>query len=111
MKIFIYANGLELSGEQRLWLHAELTAALGNFGRSISRVNAYIQDNNGDKGGVDKAFRLVVHIRRQPSVVIEDRDSSLQSLVARLLERAEHLLQRKFTRRRSRSGAVSMSGE
>lgn len=111
MKVFIYAHGLEISAEQRRWLQAELTAALGNFGRSIHRVNVYFQDENGDKGGIDKSCRLVVHVRRQPSVVIEDRDAALHPLIARVIERAERLLQRKLARRRSRSGSVSMSGE
>lgn len=111
MKVFIYANGLEIADKQRLWLHAELAAALASFGRSIGRVNLYLQDNNGTKGGIDKSCRLVVHVRRQPSVVIEDRDLALHPLIARVIERAEQVLRRKFTRRRSRSGSVSMSGE
>ncbi|QDU29290.1 hypothetical protein ETAA8_43980 [Anatilimnocola aggregata] len=110
MKVFVYSNGLELSENYRLTLHSRLESVLSHFGRSINRVNVYLQDANGQKGGVDKVCRLVVHLRRQPSVVIEDRDAELAPLIGRVLERASQVTQRKFTRRRSRSGAGSMSG-
>lgn len=111
MKVFIYANGLELAGKQGEWLLAEINSALGHVGRGINRVNVYFRDENGDKGGIDKSCRLVVHVRKQPSVVIEDRGQALHPLITRVIERAEQVLERKFTRKWSRSGAVSMSGE
>lgn len=111
MKAFIYTNGLELSEHYRLLLHAHLDSAWSHFGRRVSRVNVYFQDSNGQKGGVDKACRMVVHLRRQPSVVIEDRDAELAPLIGRVVERASQVMQRRFTRRRSRRGTGSMSGE
>jgi hypothetical protein len=43
--------------------------------------------------------------------VIEDRDPQLAPLAARVLERLGQVTQRRQSRQRERSGAVSMSGQ
>lgn len=79
--------GLELTPEFRESFAARLQQSLHCLGRRLQKVNAFITDLNGPKGGVDKHCRVVVHLKRQPSLVIEECDSELSSLIDRLIDR------------------------
>jgi ribosome-associated translation inhibitor RaiA len=88
--ITIRQINLELTAEFRESFENRLQQALRCLGRRLQKVNAFISDLNGPKGGVDKHCRVVVHLKRQPSLVIEERDSELSSLIDRLLDRLGH---------------------
>jgi hypothetical protein len=66
--------------------HSGLTPFLRPFFRG-QKVNAFFSDLNGPKGGIDKLCRVVVDLKRQPSLVIEDRDSELSHLIDRIIDR------------------------
>jgi putative sigma-54 modulation protein len=110
MRIQIHTAGLELLNRHRLWFQAEFAVALQRFGAAITRVDIFLADENAGKGGIDKSCRVVVSVRRQPRVIIEDRDSELYAMMVRVQERAVQVLQRAIARKRSRLGATSMSG-
>lgn len=74
-------------------------------------MNAYFHDSNGEKGGIDKHFRVVIHLRRRPTLVIEDRDSDLAVLISRVLDRVGQAAHQQLARSRGSKGAVSMSGD
>jgi len=85
--ITIRQINVELTAEFRESFEIRLEQALRCLGRRLQKVNAFITDLNGPKGGVDKHCRVVVHLKRQPSLVIEERDSELSCLIDRLLDR------------------------
>jgi putative sigma-54 modulation protein len=99
--------GVELTAETRESLESRLAQALSCFGRRIQKVNAFFSDLNGPKGGVDKLCRVVVHLKRQPTLVIEDRDSELSHLIDRVIDRVGQTAARVLERRRSARGKTS----
>ena len=111
MQISIRASGLKLREADRALIRHELESALDGPGGDIARVNVFVADANGDKGGIDKTCRVVVHRHRQASLVIEDSDADLAALVRRVADRAGHAAGRQRERRRSRKSNTSMSGE
>lgn len=99
--IHIRPIGLEIAAEDRESFELRLRLALRCLGRRLQKVNAFFTDLNGPRGGVDKLCRVVVHLKRQPSLVIEDRDSNLTNLMDRLIDRVGQSASRMLERRRT----------
>ena len=99
--ITIRQIGVELTAEFRESFEIRLQQSLRCLGRRLQKVNAFISHLNGPKGGIDKHCRVVVHLKRQPSLVIEDRDSELGSLIDRLIDRLGQTAARLRDRRKS----------
>jgi len=99
--ITIRQIGVELTAEFRESFENRLQQSLRCLGRRLQKVNAFISDLNGPKGGVDKHCRVVVHLKRQPSLVIEERDSELGSLIDRLIDRLGQTAARLRDRRKT----------
>jgi ribosome-associated translation inhibitor RaiA len=96
--------GVELTVEARESMELRLEQALRCLGRRIQKVNAFFSDLNGPKGGIDKLCRVVVHLKRQPSLVIEDRDSELGNLIDRIVDRVGQTATRLLDRSRPARG-------
>jgi ribosome-associated translation inhibitor RaiA len=99
--ITIRQIGVELTAEFRESFEIRLQQSLRRLGRRLQKVNAFISDLNGPKGGIDKHCRVVVHLKRQPSLVIEERDSELDSLIDRLIDRLGQTAARLRDRRKT----------
>lgn len=99
--ITIRQIGVELTAEFREAFEIRLQHSLRCLGRRLQKVNAFISDLNGPKGGIDKHCRVVVQLKRQPSLVIEEQDSELSSLVDRLIDRLGQTAARLRDRRKS----------
>ncbi|MDX1963866.1 MAG: HPF/RaiA family ribosome-associated protein [Pirellulales bacterium] len=111
MKILFRTSGVEFSSAEQTLAERKLQFALSNFARHFQRVNVFLSDVNGAKGGEDKLCRIVLHLRRQPSLVIEERACDILPVIDLAAERAGQVLGRKVERRRAPSSATSMSGE
>ncbi|MFN9249309.1 MAG: hypothetical protein ACK6DS_19810 [Planctomycetota bacterium] len=98
--------GVELTAETRESMELRLEQALRCLGRRIQKENAFFSDLNGPKGGIDKLCRVVVHLKRQPSLVIEDRDSELSHLIDRIIDRVGQTATRLLDRNRTPRGEV-----
>lgn len=78
-----------------------LTHALERFAHRLKQVSLYVEDVNGPRGGIDKQCRCVLHLRRMPPVVIQDKDESMSSLIYRVANRAAYALSQKAERIKS----------
>jgi hypothetical protein len=72
------------------------------FERSIERVSVRLKDVNGSRGGVDRACRIKVVLRKFPSVVYEEQERSLDAAVGGALAGTERAVRRTLQRRRSK---------
>ena len=70
---------------QSLSAHIErrLQFALARFSGRIQRVNVFLQDQNGPRGGVDKTCRIVVRLRDGGDLVAEVVDACWEGAVDR----------------------------
>lgn len=112
MQVAIRTSALRLSNTFRELVQERLASAVEPLGRRAQQVYVYLSDVNGNKGGAaDKLFRVVVHMRRQPPLVLEHRGASLMPLLQSAVDRLEHACSRRLDRLGSRGRRVSMSGE
>jgi hypothetical protein len=75
-------------------------AAIGRFERRVRRVELFVDDVNGPRGGVDQQCRCVVYLKRMAPIVATARESRLASAVSQAAERAAAALTARVGRRR-----------
>lgn len=78
-----------------------LQFALSRFSGRIRRVNVFLADQNGPRGGVDKTCRIVVRLKDGGDVVAEVSDVDWVIAVDRATTRVGHSTSRDLARRRA----------
>lgn len=89
-----------------------LQFALSRFSGRIRRVDVFLADENGPRGGIDKTCRIVVRLRDGGDVVAEVSDIDWVIAVDRATTRIGHTTGRELSRQRASrrsSGAAFMS--
>ena len=88
MQLCIHAHGIDLSEAVKRQTYRKLELALDRLENEIRTISVYLIDTNGPfLGGVDKACRIVVQIRDQESIVVEDCDESVDVVIDRITDR------------------------
>jgi putative sigma-54 modulation protein len=82
-------------------IERRLQFALSRFSSRIRRVNVFLADENGPRGGIDKTCRIVVRLRDGGDVVAEVSDSDWEIAVDRATTRVGHTTSREMARRRA----------
>lgn len=82
-------------------LERRLRFALSRFEGRIHRVEVFLADENGPRGGVDKTCRIVVRLRDDNDVVAEVSDVDWLIAVDRATSRIGHSTGRALARRRA----------
>jgi len=75
-----------------------LLFALSRFDSRVERVDMVVQDENGPRGGIDKACRVTVGLHRSADVVISDKDSDIGKCISRVAERLGRAVSRTIAR-------------
>lgn len=109
MQLFIHAHGIDLSESVIRQTYQKLELALDRLEDDVETIHVYLVDTNGPLlGGVDKSCRIVVQVRKQDCIELEDIDSRVDAVIDRLTDRlgvaaskrAEALLRNKRPTRR-----------
>lgn len=98
MNLFIHSHGLMVSQEAKAHLEEKLEFALSGVAPRIHRLDAYFTDHNGNKGGDDKSLRMVVHLKGQPEIVVEERDGEIHRLIDICCDRLGQTAHRQWDR-------------
>lgn len=106
MLIDVSNRGVSSFDQQREWVVRRIRFALGRFVTRIRRVSAIFSDVNGDRGGEDKKCRLRISMIFSGEVIVEDVDASIESVVAKVTERASRSVARAVERRTHDFGGV-----
>ncbi len=77
-----------LDDELRQLAERRLLFALSRFTSRVERIDLVVSDENGPRGGIDKACRLSVVLHHAPDVIISDKDSDIVKCISRVAERA-----------------------
>lgn len=75
-----------------------LDDALSRYKKHVRCVSLNVTDVNGPKGGVDKQCRCVVHLKRMPSIVVQDVDESYGHLINRVVDRVQFAVAERIDR-------------
>lgn len=71
----LHTSGVEWNAEQRDHLERRLLFALSRFDQKISKIDIYLADQNGPKGGIDKSCQIIVRMHGLTNVVAKTVDS------------------------------------
>jgi ribosome-associated translation inhibitor RaiA len=100
MPVHILSAPHKLGSVGRDHVRRKLGMKLGKFSSSIERVSVRIKDVNGPRGGVDQLCRIKVVLHGMPSVVFENRDTTLNAAVDVALSGVQRAVRRTTQRRR-----------
>lgn len=81
------------------------------FGDRLRRVEVYLEDMNGDKGGVDTRCSIEVHLAGRPAVAAEARAADVDSAVEGAIEKVLRVIEKQRGRQDDRAGHGSAAGE
>lgn len=88
MQFCVHADGIDLTEKIKKQAFQKIDLALDRLEKDIERVSIYLVDTNGPYlGGMDKACRIIVQIRQQDSLVLEDIDASVDVVIDRITDR------------------------
>jgi putative sigma-54 modulation protein len=111
MLIMVHANGFDLRRELRNDVQEKIELVLSRFGNQIGNVSVFLADLNGPKRGIDKLIRIVIGLKRQPRIVVEQKGEDWPALLEGISDRASHTISRKLDRSRAKKGRISMAGD
>ena len=96
MLIDIANRNLVLDETQKEWVERRLMFALARFASRIQRVTVTFADVNGTRGGADKECRIRVKLGSAGEVIVEGTDTSVEAVVAALVDRVARSVARKI---------------
>lgn len=100
MKWTLHANRVEVKPSLREHIDRRLTFALCRFAARIGKVDVFLADQNGPKGGLDKSALIAVRIRGMSDVMAQLVDSDWVVTIDRVTARVSQQLRRELERRR-----------
>jgi ribosome-associated translation inhibitor RaiA len=109
MNLRIRTKRLTLTDEAKDRVERRVYFALGRFSNRIRSVDLTLEDENGQRGGIDKCCRIHVKSRGAKDVIVEGRGDDVRSLVDRTADRAGRAVARNLDLR-PREKTVGASG-
>jgi putative sigma-54 modulation protein len=107
MRVQIQIKGLPRAAKLRAFAAHRLEAAIARFADGIQEASMWLGDINGpERGGVDKLCRVVLRLKNNSIVVIEDLGADAARVIDRVIDR----LQQSVSRQLSRLAAVDRKG-
>jgi ribosome-associated translation inhibitor RaiA len=95
MQVFVHAVHLTADRDA---IRAEVESALARFAERMTRVDVYVSDVNGQKGGVDKRCLLEARPRGLKPVAAESTAAGPEEAVEDAVGKLERLLDHHFGR-------------
>ena len=86
------------------WIERRVHFALGRFVARIHRVAIMFEGINGPRGGSDQRCRVHITLIPEGKVVIDDVDSTIETVTARAVDRAARAVVRELERQREYRG-------
>lgn len=90
-----------LNSDLRELAERRMLFALSRFDDRINRVDLVISDENGPRGGVDKACRIMVSLKGGADVIVRDKDADMATCLSNVAERTGRAVSRALSKRQS----------
>jgi hypothetical protein len=88
MQFCVHLDGVDITEDLKRQALQQIDLALDRLEQDIEEVSMYLVDTNGPLlGGVDKSCRIVVQIRMQDALVVEDIDARVDVVINRITDR------------------------
>lgn len=100
MQLQIHRQNIRLDQGQFEEIERRMMFALDQFDSWVVDATVYVEDVNGNKGGIDKSCRVLVNLRSGKTIKVEDIDAELMAAVARAADRLSNAVGREIERKR-----------
>lgn len=101
MQLQIHRQNIRLDQGQFEEIERRMMFALDQFDSWVVDATVYVEDVNGNKGGIDKSCRVLVNLRSGKTIKVEDIDSELMAAVARAADRLSNVVGREIEKKRA----------
>jgi putative sigma-54 modulation protein len=98
MQWIIHTKDTSLDGDTKDHLQRRLLFALSRFEPKIVKINVYLIDHNGPKGGIDKSCQIIVQLRGITDVVVKSTDADWNLCIDRATSRVAMHVRRVLAR-------------
>lgn len=99
MQIQVHAKKLVCASKLRGIAINKLNVTLARFSPAIQEVTMHMHDINGpDRGGVDKLCRVVLRLKGNSILVIEDLGVNMIEVIDRVVDRLHHRVAKQLSR-------------
>lgn len=99
MRILLKSLGFHIGESLQHYVTRRLQAALSHWSDRLGRVVVRISDENGPRGGLDKACSIQLDLPRREPVLVTAVSSDYYSAVDLAVRRAGRVASRTFNRR------------
>ncbi len=101
MQLQIHRQNIRLDQGQFEEIERRMMFALDQFESWVVDATVYVEDVNGNKGGIDKSCRVLVNLRSGKTIKVEDIDAELMAAVARAADRLSNVVGREIEKKRA----------
>jgi ribosome-associated translation inhibitor RaiA len=99
MQVQIQVKGLSGASRLRTFAESKLNIALVRFSHAVQEVTMRMHDINGpDRGGADKLCRVVLRLKDNSVLVIEDLGVNMMEVIDRVTDRLHHTVAKQLSR-------------
>ena len=102
MKIDIHSQGITLSSNVKNHTDTKARLALGVFSSKINKVDIYLSDVNGPKGGEDMLCKVITTAYGEAPFAVQEKAKTLYEAINVCLHRVKRSASRKFEKRSNR---------
>ena len=106
MKIQVNTRHFALTNELKKYVKRRLKFALGSRFEQVKRVEVTLSDINGPKGGEDKRCQVLLKMKGQSDVVIDDVQSHMYPAIDRAANRASLAVSKRISRIRNKAKRI-----
>jgi ribosome-associated translation inhibitor RaiA len=99
MQMQIHVKGLVRASRLRVVAANKLNVTLARFSHAVQEVTMRMHDINGpERGGADKLCRVVLRLKDNSVLVIEDLGVNMMEVIDRVADRLHHTVARQLSR-------------
>ena len=107
MQIDIESPNVPMSMTAKSRIVRRVQRALQRLSDRVNRLQIYIRDTNGAKGGKDKLCRIQANLCNGGQIIISQESHSVPQAIFHALRRLKRILVNRTLRRRSAGGCFS----
>lgn len=100
MRLMIRSLNVKLPDTVYETIERQFQYALSRFESRIDSVQFTMWDNNGPRGGIDQACKVLVHLTDGTDIAVSEVQDNVLTAVARLADRVAQTVARTLERRR-----------
>lgn len=99
MLVQVHVKGLARASRLRSFAAAKLNGTLARFSHAVREVSVRMHDVNGPhRGGIDKLCRVVLRLRDNSVLVVEELGINMTEVIDRTTDRLHHIVSKRASR-------------